>query len=397
MNRSFKLRLLPTKSQREAFGEILSDSCETYNAALQERREAWKLQRKRISLYEQFGELTKLRNDSCFAKIAVDIQREPLRRLDYAFKAFFRRCKIGQKPGFPRFRPRDRYDSFGWSDHPPRIYSDKLIVPGVGHVRFKSHREITGTPKQVIVKQVGKKWSARVVCDIGPAPEKRSVSRAVGIDVGVNALVTMSNGQAIDNPRWAKKYAARMAAASRNLALKQRRSKNRIRAREILRRACQRATNARSNYLHHTSKWLVANYDLIAYEDLKIQNMARSASGTVENPGTNVAQKSGLNRSIMDAAWGELIRQITYKAEEAGKWVAPVNPRGTSIRCSGCGADVRKTLANRQHSCSCGLSLNRDHNAALNILALGETALGRSAALKQNGQDMTNYPEVELW
>jgi putative transposase len=353
--RTFTLGLRLNKGQVQIFNEILRDSHETYNAGLQERIEAWKLQRKSIRLYDQFSELTELRKDPHFARIAVDIQREPLRRLDRAFKAFFRRVRAGERPGFPRYRTRARYDSFLFSR--PAIREDRIKVPNVGWFKFKSSRPVQGIPRTATIKRCGKKWAVRLVCYIGHAPEKRTVSSAVGIDVGIAALATLSDGQVIENPRWTREHEARIAAAGRNLALKQRRSKNRIRAREVLRRAHQRAADARRNYTHHASKWLISNYDLIAFENLNIQGMAQSR----------------LAKSILDAAWAELIWQITYKAENAGKWAIPVNPWGTSIRCSGCGEPVPKTLADRRHICgACGVSLNRDHNAAINVLRLGE-------------------------
>lgn len=358
MFRSYELRLRPTKAQRAAFEEILRDSHETYNAALQERIEAWKLQRKSVSLYDQFGELAELRKDPRFAVIASDIQREPLRRLDRAFKAFFRRCKLGEKPGFPRFRSWERYNSFAFG--PPAVRDGKIKIPNLGWFKFKAHQPLEGISKAATIKRTGKKWLVRLVCDIGAAPENVAVSRAVGIDVGLTNFVTLSDGRSIDNPRWTRTHESRIGAAHRLLARKQRRSRNRDRAREAFRRAHQRASDARKNFCHHVSKWLVSNYDLIAFEKLNIKGMVRG----------------NLAKSIMDAAWGQLIWQITYKAENAGKWAVPVNPRGTSIRCSGCGADVRKTLADRQHNCACGVSLDRDHNAALNVLSLGISVAG---------------------
>ena len=358
MYRSFTLRLRPTKAQQAAFDAILADSCETYNAGLQERREAWKLQRKGVTLYDQQKELTELRKDPQFATIAVDIQREPLRRLDRAFQAFFRRCKAGEKPGFPRFRSRPRYDSFLFNL--PAIREDRIKIPNLGWFRFKTSQPIEGTARTATVKRLGKKWRIRLVCDVGPAPEKCAVLNPVGIDMGLSKFITLSDGSSVDNPRWTRKHEARIAAANRLLARKQRRSKNRLRAKEALRRAHQRAGDARRNFCHHVSKWLVANYDLIAFEKLNINGMVH---GT-------------LAKSILDAAWGELIWQLAYKADYAGKWAIPVNPRGTSIRCSQCGADVRKTLADRQHVCGCGASLDRDHNAAINIKGLGMSLAG---------------------
>lgn len=359
MYRTYTLRLRPNVAQRRAFEYILADSCETYNAALQERKEAWKLERKSIGLYDQFAQLTELRHeDPRFAVIAVDIQRDPLRRLDRAFRAFFRRCKGGDKPGFPRFRSCSRYDSFLFNL--PIVADNHIRVPNVGLFRFKSSQNVIGVPRTALIKRVGTKWYIRLTCDIGTVPDKQTVSSAIGVDVGLNKFLTLSDSHSIPNPRWGNKHASRVAAANRSLARKVKRSKNRRRAKEILRRTHQRATDARRNFTHHVSKWLVSRYELIAFEKLHIRGMACG----------------NLAKSIFDAAWGELLWQISYKAESAGRWAVPVNPRGTSIRCSGCGAAIKKTLADRRHICGCGLNLDRDHNAAINILRLGMSLAG---------------------
>ena len=363
MLRTFQFRLRPNSTQGAELERILADNCETANACIQERRDAWKLQRKSISYRDQQSELTELRKDPAFQWMACDIQRDPLRRVDRAFKAFYRRCKTpGQKPGFPRFRSRFRYDSFGFGL--PVVRERSIKIPNVGDIRARGGRPIQGRAKLCTVKRDGKRWTASVVCDIGPAPEKVAVSRAVGIDVGLTTLATLSDGTEIQNPRWTRKHEVRIAAANRALARKKRGSHNRIKAREALRRAHQRAANARLNYIHHASKWLVSNYDLIAYEDLNIQGMSQGR----------------LAKSIMDAAWGILLYQLRYKAESAGTHVIAVNPRGTSQRCSGCGETVKKTLWQRTHSCPhCGLELGRDANASRNILALGISVAGVSA------------------
>ncbi len=359
MLRTFQYRLRPNRAQVSVLERILADNCDLYNAALQERRDAWRMQKRFITLRMQQKQLTELRNEQLeFTQVACDIQRDALRRVDRAFKAFFRRCTSGQKPGFPRFRARQRYDSFGFGV--PRISGRLLVVPSLGGIRARGGRWTTGRAKFCTIRRDDKRWTASVVCDIGPAPEKRTVINAVGIDVGLTTLATLSDGKAIENPRWVRHYEKRIAEAGRRLSSKGKGSINRQRARQALRRIHRRAANARTNYLHHVSKQLVADYDLIAHEDLRVSNMARS----------------NLAKGILDAAWGQLIGQLRYKAESAGVWVVPVNPRGTTIRCSGCGADVPKTLADRQHICGCGVSLNRDHNAALNILALGRSAAG---------------------
>ena len=225
-----------------------------------------------ITYRHQQDELTELRKEPEFNWMACDIMRDPLRRVDHAFKAFFRRCKTGEKPGFPRFRSQHRYDSFSFSL--PVCRQKSIKIPNVGDIRARGGRTIEGRAKVCSIKRDGKRWTASVVCDIGPAPEKAVVSRATGIDVGLTTLATLSDGTEIANPRWTKQYEDRIAAAGRSLARKKRGSKNRIKAREALRRAHQSAANARLNYIHHVSKWLVSNYDLIAYEDLKIKTIS---------------------------------------------------------------------------------------------------------------------------
>lgn len=354
----------PTAAQRSAFESILDDSRETYNAALQERRDAWKLER--IGYYDQCKELTELRKDPRFAIIAADIQREPLRRVDNAFKGYFRRCKAGQKPGYPRFKSKDRYTSFGLSVDVKRLRgTNKLMLPNLGHVRFRCHQEIIGTPKQAIIKRQGNKWIGRLVCDIGPAPSKIVVKSAIGIDLGLTDFITISNGRSLKNPKFADKCSQTIAGLHKNIARKKRGSKNRIKAKEQLRRAYQRLSDNRSNFCHHVSKYLVGKYDLIAHEDLEIAKMVGDGR---------------FFKSIMGTAWGVLLFQLAYKAESAGKTVVAVDPRGTTQRCSGCSKIVKKEIWDRQHDCpNCGLSLSRDHNAAINVLTLGRSVVGKTA------------------
>jgi putative transposase len=359
------LNLRPGKKIISQLEAILADNRETYNAALQERRDAWRVQRKSVTAYDQMAELTQLRKDPRFATIAVDIQRDPIRRVDRAFQAFFRRIKAGERPGYPRFKGRGRYDSFTFAINPRgnSVQPDRIRIPNLGWVKFRAHQELTGTPKTATVKREGKKWRIRLACDIGPAPEKIAVSSGVGIDLGLKEFLTLSNGDSVPNPRFFRQNEARIARASRALSRKKRGSANRLKAKEQLRRAHQRAADCRKNFLHHVSKKLVADYDLIAHEALNVAGMAQS----------------NLGKSINDAGWGELIWQLTYKAEYAGKWIVPVNPRNTTQNCSACGEKVPKGLGDRWHSCACGCELDRDHNAALNILGLGRSLVGTSA------------------
>lgn len=367
MYRSYTVRLKPTRRQGEYMAALLAELCELYNAALQERREANRVANKNVTYYEQQKELTQLRAVSDESRgYPIAVQRDPLRRVDKAFRRFFAGLKSGKAFGFPRFRSLVRYDSFD-VDSGNFVVGDGFVkLPNLGAVKLRTRCHLRGTPKVVHVKRVGNKWQARICCDIGPAPEKVVVKSVTGIDVGLTTLATLSDGTEVENPRWTAREADRLASANRNLALKTRGSKNRAKAREHLRRVHQRIQGLRRSYLHDVSNWLIANYDLIAYEKLTIMSMARG----------------NFYKSIMDAAWRQLLNQIVCKAEWAGKYAVEVASGGTTQLCSGCGEKVPKTLKERTHNCgNCGLTLGRDHNAAINVLNRGVRSVGLVPAI----------------
>ena len=365
MHRSYTTRLNPTKRQDALLTGVLAQNCELYNCALEERIGAWKTSRKSLTLYDQQKELTQLRAvEPEYAAMPVAIQRDPLQRLQRAFDGFFRRIKAGQTPGFPRFRSQSRYDSFTVDSQSFRIEGNTAYITKLGGFRFKVQRRMKGIPKTLCISRCGHKWKASFGYDIGPAPEKIAVRNAVGIDVGLTTLVTLSDGTEIANPRWTRQEEDRLADANRSLSRKIRGSKNRLKTREFLRRCHQRIAGKRASYLTGVAKQLVSQYDLIAYEDLKIQQMVEDR----------------LAKSILDAAWHQLIWRLHCEAEYAGKWIIPVNPRNTTQNCSGCGEKVPKTLWQRKHDCPhCGLSLGRDLNASRNILQRGMLCVAQAA------------------
>jgi putative transposase len=372
------MRLKTTSKQRQRLESLMVELCDLYNAALQERRDAWKVQRKKISLFDQQRELTQLRA-SCPVSVSFPavIQRDPLRRVDRAFKAFFRRVKAGEHPGYPRFKSVHRYDSFSVEGGRFKISDGSLSIVRIGSFRTKTRCKLRGEPRELRIKRCGQKWRAQVVCEIGPAPEKVPVASAVGIDVGLSSLATLSDGTEIRNPRWGRAAGDELAKANQSLARKMRGSRNRSKARERLRRTYQRIVGRRSTYLTAVAKSLVRDYDLIAYEDLKIRQMVRS----------------NLAKSILDAAWKQLIGRLHCEAEYAGKWMIPVDPRGTTQQCYGCKRRVPKTIAHRIHECPhCGLCIGRDHNAALNVLERGV----RSVALAARGCDSSGTYNFDI-
>jgi putative transposase len=376
MFRSYSFVLRPLAAERSELHRWRAQCCEIYNAALEQRIRAWKTIRKSISFFDQNKELTDLRKEAGFGSVSALAQRSALRRLDLAFKAFFRRCKRGETPGFPRFRARDRYDSFGIGrvtidPAPSETGSGYVRVPKLGRVRFKQHRLMRGEVRDVELRYEACKdrWFVRIVCDIGDAPEKRVLRTATGIDLGLKEFAVLSDGEAIANPRHFRQGAESLARAQRVLALKKRGSNSRYRARRFVQAAHRRIANRRQDFHRKLAVSLCKRFDLIAHEDLNIKGLARSA----------------LAKSVSDVAWGMFIRTLHSKAEEAGVHVVAVDPRNTTQACSQCGRLVPKALGDRVHACDCGCVLDRDHNAAINVLVRGLRAVPPESAARAFG------------
>lgn len=363
MVRTFRYPLLENKAQREVIEGWRRACQQLYNGALQERRDAWKLQRVSINYSRQTAELTELRQqDPAWKQVPVEVARSALHRVNRAFQAFFRRVKTGEKPGYPRFRSLDRYDSVGVGR--VRVDGDRVMLPKLGSVRFKLYRPLKGTIRNVELKLTPKGWFVCFSCDIGPSPEKVPLEiakqNAVGIDVGLEAFATLSDGTQIDNPRCFRKAEATLARRQQALARKRRGSNSRRRAKKLVARAHHKIHNQRLDFARKLAVDLVEKHDIIALEDLQITRMVHG----------------NLAKSILDAAWGMFRHATQCKAEEAGKWCVAVDPRGTSQTCSGCGVRVPKELSVRVHVCDrCGLRVHRDHNSAINIRALGMSAV----------------------
>ena len=363
MIRTYVFPLNPNKSQEYTLEKWLEACCYLRNTALEQRIIAYKQSGKSVSLFDQQKQLTDLRssdNDNYWSQIPVEILRSALTRLDLAYKAFFRRIKLGLTPGFPRFKSRYRYDSFSFgSSNPVIIKKNKIQIPNLGLVKFKLYRDIplkANIKEAHIRRSASGRWKMCLVLDLGDPPPKVAINTSVGIDVGLTTLATLSDDKRIENIRFYRESESSIAKLNQELARKQKDSNNRFRARVKLAKAHERIKNQRINYLRHKAKELVTNYDLIIFEDLQIKNMVRG----------------NLGKSINDASWNILMNCTTYKAEEAGKYVIFVNPWGTSQECSRCGMTVTKELSERIHNCPhCGLIMHRDLNGAKNIQSRG--------------------------
>ena len=292
-------------------------------------------------------------------------------RVDLAFKAFFRRVKAGETPRYPRFKGKGWYDSFTYPQLGFKLLSGKLRLSKIGDIKIKLHRPIEGKIKRLTVRRSStEKWFAcfSVEIDDPPKPPWKDGLMA-GIDVGLENFATLSNGEKIDNPRFFRSEEKALAKAQRRLSKYETGTPERKKALKVVQRTHERIANRRYDFAHQVSHNLVERFGLIAFEDLSITNMLKNHC---------------LAKSVSDAAWRMLVITTSYKAESAGSMVVLVDPRNTSQLCSRCGLKVPKSLSDRVHGYpQCGLVMDRDENAAMNILRLGLQSLpkARSPAL----------------
>ena len=350
--RTFKYRLLPTRSQHKRLEEICESQRILYNAALEERIDCYKKTGKGRSLIDQFKALTEIRRDIQYSQIPVALQRWTLKRLDNAYQGFFK------ERGFPRFKSFNRWGSFGFDEFSGIRFDGKRVTfKGCPSIKVNVHRPLNGEIKSCVFRRDTKGWYICFHCAIS-TEVKQHTGGEIGIDVGIDSFATLSNGEKIPNPRIARKASQELRRRQRALARCKRGSNRRRKMKARLARAHEKISNTRRTFLHQQSARLVRQYGTIIVEDLKIRNMVKNHH---------------LARSISDAGWGIFMNMIEYKAADAGTRFVKVDPRNTSQACSGCGEIVRKELKERTHSCpSCGLVLDRDENAALNILSRGE-------------------------
>ncbi|GHO72074.1 transposase [Ktedonobacter sp. SOSP1-52] len=380
--KTFKFRLYPTKKQCEKLEWTLVRCCELYNAALQERREMYKYTGKGTNYNAQamqLPEIKEIREE--YKDIHSQVLQDVLRRVEKTFKDFFLRVKAGVTPGYPRFQGRTHYDSFCFPQVGFSLKNGRLELSKIGHIKIKLHRKVLGTIKTCTIKREGHCWYACLACEVETMPRTPYTDEAVGIDLGVSKLATLSTGDVIENPKHYRKAEKKLAKAQQTLARKKRGSNRRKKAVQRVAKLHRKTRNQRNDYLHQWSRRLVNTYETIVFEDIAPANLSKRAKPkqdeeTGQYLPNGASAKSGLNKSILDAGWSQFIAFCEYKAAEAGTVrVVLVDPKYTSQVCSSCGTVRKKTLSERWHSCECGCELDRDHNAALNIKALW---LGRS-------------------
>jgi putative transposase len=385
VRRAYVFRLRPTAGQHVALAACVEAHRELYNAALQERRDAWShASRTRIRYGDQSAQLTEMRAVRPDQAVwSFSSQQATLRRLNKAFAGFFGRVKIGQTPGYPRFKGKARFDSVEWPKDGDGARwlpeQHRVYLQGIGQVKVHAHREVAGRVKTIQIKRQGRRWMLVLSCDDVPTNPLPVTGRQAGIDVGIVSFATTSDGERIDNPRWARAASERLAAAQQRLQRARRGGRNRAAKRETVAARYRKIANQRKDFHHKQARELAARYDLIVVEDLKIANMLRRAKPVADpvNPGhylpNGARANSGLNRSISDAGWGQFVSILRAKAEEAGRAWIEVDPRHTSDRCEACGHVARANrVTQAEFACQrCGHSAPADEHAARNILRAG--------------------------
>jgi len=339
------------------------DICRTlYNLALEQRIHAYRQYHKSISVFQQMAELPGLKKAYPeFKTVNSQCLQDVIQRVDRAFKIFFQRLKQKNgKAGFPRFKSKNRYDPFTLKQTGWKLEGKYLYVKNVGRFKLFLSRPIEGVIKTITIRRSSTgKWLVAFSCDDVPAKKVPETNACVGIDVGIKSFCVDSNGNRIQNPKFLEQSLKLLRRRQRSLSRKQKGSNRRNKARVLVAKAYEKIKNQRRDFLHKVANFYISNFQTIYIEDLNISRLTKSRY---------------LSRHIADSSWGMFFNLLSYKAAGAGRAVIKVTPYGTSQICSGCGEKVSKSLSDRVHHCPfCGLRIDRDYNASLNILRLGQS------------------------
>ena len=359
--KTYKYRLTPTPAQAQALATVLSHCRMLYNVALEQRKTWWdRGQGIGVTYYQQKAELPDVKA-ACpeVAEVNAQVLQDVILRVERTYQDFFRRIKDGETAGSPRYQGWGRYTSFTYPQYGGGVALDGsvLSLSKIGRIRIRLHRPLEGAPKTVTISREADGWYACISCAEVPIAPLPSTGRETGIDVGLKAFLVTADGEVIENPRHYRKAEKHLATAQRRVARRKKGSNRRKKAVKLLARKHQTVKRQRSDFHHKTALMLVQQFDTIYLEDLQVRNMVRNRR---------------LAKSISDAGWGQFRTILTFKAAWAGKRVVAVPAQYTTQDCSGCGERVPKSLSVRTHVCrSCGLVMDRDENAALNILRAG--------------------------
>jgi putative transposase len=361
VRKTYQYKLMPTPEQQRVLATVLWRCRTLYNAALEERKTAWERCHVSENYYQQKAELPDVKAEFPeYAEVHSQVLQDVLLRLERAFQAFFRRLKNGEEPGYPRFQGRDRYHSFTYPQYGNGAVLDggMLSLSKIGRIPIRRHRLLIGTPKTVTISREADGWYACFSCTEVPVQPLPQTGYDTAIDVGVKVFLITADGEIVENPRHYRKAEKQLAKAQRRVSRRKKGSHRRRKAVALLKRKHQQVQRQRRDFHHKTALALLKRYDTIYLEELQVRNMVRIRA---------------LGKSISDAGWAAFRTILACKAAWADKRVIAVPAHYTSQDCSGCRERVPKSLSVRTHVCpSCGLVLDRDENAAINILRAGQ-------------------------
>jgi putative transposase len=367
MRKTFKYRLYPNKQQQRLLEQQLEECRWLYNELLAARRDAWEQRLESLRLYDQQATLPMLKAARpTLARVQSQVLQNVAVRIDLAFQAFFRRVRAGETPGYPRFRGSGRYESITYPQVPVGCKLDtearRLRLHGAGLVKILLHRPLEGTPKTAtITRSSTGKWYICFSCECAEPSPLPTTGQPVGIDVGLKTFAALSTGDEVANPRFFQAEEKALAKVQRRLSKEEKGTPERGARRKVVARVHERIAWRRDDFTHQHSRRIVDTFDLIAVEDLSVNRMTHNPC---------------LAKSIHDAAWSQFTALIAYKAAWAGRQYVAVNPAYTSQDCSQCGHRQTLSLSDRTYICPCcGVVLDRDYNASLNILRLGQQSL----------------------
>ncbi len=381
LRKGYKFRLKTNQTIARKLAQFAGCSRLVWNKALAFQKERLNAKQSCLSYAGLTKELTqwKKQEDLFFLKqVHSQALQQSLKNLSQALKEAFDKTNPKQ---FPKFKKKGQWDSFRYPQG-FKIDNDngRVFLPKIGWVRYNKSQQVEGITKNVTVSKKGKHWFVSIQVEIDLEIPKHPSSSIIGGDLGVIRFLTLSNQKYYEPLNIFKKLKAKLAKLQKKIAKKEKFSNKWKKLKSKITKLHIRIANIRNDYLHKISSELSKNHAIVILEDLKITNMSKSAKGTVEKPGKNVKQKSGLNRAILDQGWGEFIRQLEYKLTWNGGQLVQVNPRNTSRKCPKCNyisAENRKTQAVfKCQNSNCNYTENADFVGSLNIREAGLALIG---------------------
>ena len=378
--RTYKFRLYPSKKIAGGMERTL-DACRfLYNAELEYENQAYFSKRGYISRVDLNSLILDWRiMNPDLRLVHSQVLQNVSDRLTKAFENFFKRVKSGKRVGFPRFKSRERYNSFTFPQGGFKLESNNLTLSKIGIANIKLHRKIGGKIKLLTIKKTRtNKWFACFTVMIGKEVKEREVRACVGIDVGIDSFYADSDGNKVCNPKWLRKSEQRLAFLQRKQSRKCKGSNNSMKSRLSIARIHERIVNQRNDFLHKESRKL-CKYSIIVVEKLSVRNMVRNRY---------------LAKSIGDASWNRFLQFLAYKVEETGGQMVEIEARNTSQYCI-CGNKVKKSLSTRIHKCGrCGSKMDRDVMSAILIKDLALDSTVGTAGINACGDVQENVCEA---